>query len=154
MDAIGVCFNIDGVATPGQKVGLLSKHYVWCYLIDSFGYEWRSIFKLEGVMHSHAVDMIDHICLQLQRYISHCAVILAEFEVSAISLQCFAPLSCFIKEIQCSHRICVFVITVAKEFYMHSGRWSTLWSSHLPDDNKMEVLEEKSKGFALDQLKE
>ena len=63
-DVIDCCLNMDGVKPPGSKVGLIDEYHIWCFLMDSFSYEWRIAFAIDGhLIRKCAKNMIDHFVL-------------------------------------------------------------------------------------------
>ena len=52
-------FNMDGKPPAGRIVGLLDDYHIWCLLCDPHSHEWRSSFKIEGVIRVHVKNMIE-----------------------------------------------------------------------------------------------
>ena len=56
-------FNMDGSEPDGtQKVGLLDKFHLWCFIVDPFSCEWRATFFMEGAQGRRVIfkEMIEH----------------------------------------------------------------------------------------------
>ena len=51
-------FNMDGKPPPGQKVGLLDEHHIWCYLVHPHAGEFRARFAIGGNVRTIAKNMI------------------------------------------------------------------------------------------------
>ena len=85
-EMFGIRFNMDGCSTPGQKMELLDPFHIWTYLCDSFSYEWRNNFKVEGeggVMY-HATKMVEYFVPQsVEAYEVMRKDLVGEFEVNS-----------------------------------------------------------------------
>ena len=51
-------FNMDGKDPTGQKVGLLDRHHLMCFLVDPYNGAWRSKFEIQTNMAELVMEMI------------------------------------------------------------------------------------------------
>ena len=88
MSVLAPRFNLDGAPIPGQKVGLVDYHQLWCLICDPFSDEFRytSVFCCSGGLHRITTQMIAHFVPDTEEdYANTRAKVREDFEVSCLS---------------------------------------------------------------------
>ena len=113
-------FSMDGSDPEGWKMGLLHRHHIWCFLCDPFNYEqWRSIFKIEGTLNRHALNMVESTSsLWTMVELPHPAKGTKEFDVRYILFYL-----CVVLNLNTN-----IINYFSRDFYSHTGEWANMWS--------------------------